>query len=149
MHIAATWLALEDVHPGSGELEYYVGSHRAPDFRFGGALKWMENHPEENPKFLQSLHDDAVAYKYLKRSFLGKRGDVLIWHADIAHGGASITRDGQTRRSFMTHFTSARDEPFYRRYTQCQPLENEACLFVSQFADIQTAPANAPETVWI
>lgn len=39
MHLAASWLALEDIAPGTGELEYYVGSHRAPDFLFAGKHK--------------------------------------------------------------------------------------------------------------
>jgi hypothetical protein len=49
MHFAATWLALENVQPGTGELEYYVGSHRAPDFLFGGKSKWMESHTADHP----------------------------------------------------------------------------------------------------
>ena len=32
MNLAATWFALEDVKAGTGELVYYVGSHRTPEY---------------------------------------------------------------------------------------------------------------------
>lgn len=34
--LAASWIALEDIEPGSGELMYYPGSHRDPLFLFDG-----------------------------------------------------------------------------------------------------------------
>jgi hypothetical protein len=104
LHLAASWLALEDIKPGTGELEYYIGSHRAPDFLFGGTSKWMEAFTEEHGKFLESLHADAADFGHVKGSFLAKAGDVLIWHADLAHGGAPIQNPGHTRRSLVTHF---------------------------------------------
>src|SRR5437588_2024008 len=36
IELAACWIALEDIKPGSGELMYMRGSHRLPDFPFGG-----------------------------------------------------------------------------------------------------------------
>ncbi len=140
MHLAATWLALEDVEAGTGELEYYVGSHRAPDFLFGGNSKWMESHTEEHDNFLQSLHDDAARYDQKRSSFLAKAGDVLIWHADLAHGGAPIAKPGRTRRSLVTHFTSAGDEPFYRRSSRRRQAELQGCIFTSAYYDV---PATA------
>jgi phytanoyl-CoA hydroxylase len=136
MHLAATWLALEDVAPGTGELEYYVGSHRAPDFLFGGTSKWMESHTSEHERFLQSLHDDAISLGHRKSSFLAKKGDVLIWHADLAHGGSPIEQPVRTRKSLVTHFTPASDEPFYRRSTNYRSDVTNGCCFVSQYADV-------------
>jgi len=136
MHLAATWLALENVHPGTGELEYYVGSHRAPDFLFGGKSKWMESHTADHSRFLQSLHDDAKALGQVKSSFLAEKGDVLVWHADLAHGGSPIAQPIRTRKSLVTHLTPVSDEPFYRRSSTYQEAELEGCRFVSQYADI-------------
>ena len=39
MKLCASWLALEDVKPGSGELIYYPGSHLNSDFLFSGEHK--------------------------------------------------------------------------------------------------------------
>jgi phytanoyl-CoA hydroxylase len=136
MHLAATWLALEDIQPRTGELEYYIGSHRAPDFLFGGSNKWMESHPEEHSRFLQSLHDDARALDHVKGSFLAKKGDVLVWHADLAHGGSPILQPSLTRKSLVTHFTRSADEPFYRRTASYREFELGGVRFVSQFGDV-------------
>jgi phytanoyl-CoA hydroxylase len=145
MHLAATWLALEDIQPGTGELEYYIGSHHAPDYLFGGSYKWMESHPEEHDHFLQSLHDDAKSLGHLKGSFLGKKGDVLVWHADLAHGGSVITQPLLTRKSLVTHFTPSADEPFYRRDTSYREAEQGGIRFVSAFADVGTPDKGEPQ----
>jgi len=134
LSLAATWLALEDVAEGAGELEYYVGSHRAPDFVFGGVSKWAEGHMQEHDRFLASLHEDAKAHGHTLSRFHGKAGDVLVWHADLAHGGSRITRQGQTRQSLVTHFTADRDEPYYRRHSRHAPLRRDGCVFVAQNA---------------
>lgn len=136
MHLAATWLALEDVEGGAGELEYYVGSHRAPDFLFGGISKWMESYVKEHDTFLQSLHRDARTFGHRRSSFLAKKGDVLIWHADLAHGGSKITKPASTRKSLVAHFTPASDEPYYRRVTRFQQAELNGCDFVSGYCGI-------------
>jgi hypothetical protein len=136
LQLAATWLALEDVVSGTGELEYFVGSHRAPDFLFGGVSKWMENFTADHERFLASLHEDAETYGHRRASFHGRAGDLLIWHADLAHGSAPITRPNASRRSLLTHFTSASDEPFYRRTAQHQEMRLDNCVFVSQYSDV-------------
>jgi phytanoyl-CoA hydroxylase len=135
--LAATWLALEDVEAGTGELEYYIGSHRAPAFMFGGESRWMEYKPEEHLAFLRSLHEDAQQFGNPRGSFLGKKGDVLVWHADLAHGGAQITKPGRTRRSLVAHFCAEADEPYYRRHSQTKGLATDDCIFVSAFADVR------------
>lgn len=134
--LAATWLALEDVQPGTGELEYYVGSHRAPDFLFGGVSKWMESFTAEHDRFLASLHEDAERYQHRKSSFLARAGDVLIWHSDLAHGGSAITQPDKTRQSLVTHFTPAGEEPFYRRTANHPETKTANCVFVSQYGPI-------------
>jgi hypothetical protein len=136
LHLAASWLALEDIQPGTGELEYYVGSHRAPDFLFGGTSKWMEAHADDHPAFLASLHADAEKFGHVKKSFLAQAGDVLIWHADLAHGGAPIQQPGRTRRSLVTHFCPASDEPFYRRTANHPGVALNGFEFISQYRPV-------------
>ena len=36
--------------------------------------------------------------------FMAKKGDVLIWHSQLFHGGSPINNDSLTRRSIVTHF---------------------------------------------
>jgi phytanoyl-CoA dioxygenase PhyH len=136
MHLLASWLALEDIRPRTGELEYFAGSHRAPDFLFGGMHKWMEANSAEHDAFLASLQEDARTFGQDRRSFLAKKGDVLIWHADLAHGGSAVDNAEATRKSLVTHFTSERDEPFFRRHSAFQELKNDRCVFVSEHVDV-------------
>jgi hypothetical protein len=102
----------------------------------------MEYKPEEHFDFLHGLHDDAQRLGHPRGSFLGKKGDVLIWHADLAHGGAPITKPGRSRRSLVAHFCAEADEPYYRRHSQKKELTTDDCVFVSAFADVPS-PATA------
>lgn len=127
LHFCASWVALEDVQAGSGELIYYSGSHRLPDWLYSGRYKHF-NHKrdshEEHLRHLESLHLRAKERGLELQSFLPKKGDALIWAADLAHGGSAISDAGLTRRSLVTHYTAlgvapyyVRFKPFYRRRT--------------------------------
>ncbi len=135
--MAVSWLALEDITPGTGEAEYFVGSHRAPDFLFGGVSKWAETFGEDHPRFLASIEEDAVKYGHRRASFLARAGDMLIFHADLAHGSARITRPNATRRSLVTHFTPNSEQPFYRRFSNHTELKMPTCVFVSQYGPVK------------
>ncbi|MGH7101015.1 MAG: phytanoyl-CoA dioxygenase family protein [Acetobacteraceae bacterium] len=145
--LAATWLALEDIEPGTGGLQYFVGSHRAPDYRFGGISKWMNtadaDYGSEHDRFLASLHEDAHKYNHTKTSFLGRKGDVLVWHADLAHGGSAVTKPDRTRLSLVTHFCPASNSPFFYRQQKLREMDTPPCKFTSQHSDIGATPAVA------
>src|SRR4051794_20311895 len=49
------------------------------------------------------LSEAARARGMAERTFLAKRGDVLIWHAGMAHGGKPISQ-ARTRKSVVTHY---------------------------------------------
>lgn len=121
MKLAASWVALEDIQPGTGELEYYEGSHKLGDFSFGASRKHWEpgiDGPEVHMRFLQHLQEESTR-RGLKRSrFLPKRGDVLIWAADLAHGGSAITDPTPTRRSLVTHYCPRSVSPHYMTLKQ-------------------------------
>jgi phytanoyl-CoA hydroxylase len=107
MELLACWIALEDVRPGSGELQYMVGSHRLPDFDFGGNKKhWNSDtdEPESHNRWARWIRDEGACRNYLVQSFMAKRGDILVWHADLAHGGAPIKDPTLTRKSLVGHF---------------------------------------------
>jgi len=116
LSLAASWIALEDVTPGSGELIYYPGSHRFEPFRFSGTYKhWNQKRDgtEQHQEFLKGLHEKARANGLEIEAFLPKAGDALIWHADLAHGGSRITDPTRTRRSLVTHYTPQSVKPNY------------------------------------
>ncbi|MBQ0934410.1 phytanoyl-CoA dioxygenase family protein [Ideonella paludis] len=104
--LAAIWIALEDVQPGTGELCYYPGGHRLPHDLFGGTRKhWIQSQDgvEEHQRYLKSLRERSEAAGLTLETFLPKKGDVLLWHADLPHGGTRISTL-HTRRSYVLHF---------------------------------------------
>jgi len=123
LQFAATWIALEDVEEGTGELEYFVESHRElPDFFYNGAHKSVYEArrrgagnnvlTEEVEQHLKVIQREAKERSLAKERFLARRGDVLVWHADLAHGGAP-TSSRRTRKSLVTHYCPSEVAPLY------------------------------------
>jgi hypothetical protein len=105
--LAASWLALEDVQPGSGELTYYEGSHKIPGLVFDGGYKcWNPgvHGVEAHDRFMAELVARSEAAGMPRRTLLAREGDVLIWSADLAHGGAPLVDESATRRSLVGHW---------------------------------------------
>ncbi|QOR55301.1 MAG: hypothetical protein SHS37scaffold220_70 [Phage 67_12] len=141
LELAACWIALEDVQPGSGELKYLVGSHRLPDFNFGGTKKHWN--PEEDGN---SIHDEWSRWLVSEgerrglplRQFMAKRGDILIWHADLAHGGSPITSRGLTRKSLVGHFCPTSVLPNFMKFSSARStiLHRDAISYSSWHYDL-------------
>jgi hypothetical protein len=98
------WIALEDVRSGSGELSYIVGSHRLPDFEYSNGKKdGIEVPPDELHRSLRWLVEESDRRGLARQLFHPRKGDALIWHADLAHGGSPITDRSLTRQSLVGH----------------------------------------------
>ena len=132
---AAAWIALEDIQPGSGELVYYPGSHRLPEFLFGGYRNW--NRERDGLELQQRYHGEllarAAARGLQRELFRPCQGDVLFWNADLAHGGAPITDPRLTRRSLVCHYCPADARPYYFSYKRArrQQASHEGCAYAS------------------
>jgi phytanoyl-CoA hydroxylase len=120
MQMVASWIALEDVQPGSGELVYHAGGHRLPDFPYGGGeskhFNFTRDGNDTHVAHLKYLAAESARLGHEQRSFLPKKGDLLVWHADLPHGGGQITSPGLTRRSLVTHYCPARLSPHYLQF---------------------------------
>jgi ectoine hydroxylase-related dioxygenase (phytanoyl-CoA dioxygenase family) len=119
MAFAAAWIALEDIPVGSGELAYYPGSHALPEYRFrGGTRNWnRERDGLEAQERYQEWLLATLAARGIERQLLRPRkGDVLFWNADLAHGGSPILDRALTRRSLVCHYCPAQARPYYFSY---------------------------------
>jgi len=147
LSLAAAWIALEDVTEGSGELIYYPGSHRFQHFLFGGESKaWRrkKDGDEAHQQFLGNLHEQAKQKDIQIEKFLAKKGDVLIWHADLAHGGAKLTHN-KTRRSLVVHFCPASVKPAYAKQIGNKYFElkhESGNLFAARHYDLRSMDAH-------
>jgi ectoine hydroxylase-related dioxygenase (phytanoyl-CoA dioxygenase family) len=115
LEFAACWIALEDIVEGSGELEYYPGSHALPEELFEGKLKWVPEGATVVPNYSERLHERARRAGLELERFVPKKGDALLWTADLIHGGRADVKPGLTRRSLVTHYCPVDQAPMYFR----------------------------------
>lgn len=121
LQFLASWIALEDVTEGSGELMYYAGSHRLDDFLFGADKDSKAWHPERHGKpahqeFLKSIVERSKAMGLPLERFLPRKGDALIWASDLVHGGARM-KNHNTRKSIVTHYCPKNVQPNFVNFT--------------------------------
>lgn len=94
------WIALEDVTMENGPLIYYPGSHKW-DFL---TMQKMGLNPGEY-KLYENKLEDMINKSGLKAEYgLIKKGDALIWHANLVHGGYKIIDNSKTRMSMVIHY---------------------------------------------
>lgn len=106
-YLIAAWIALEDIKPGTGELFYYPGSHRLPfvstaDYPSGNT-SWKLG-PNTNRLYEDKIEEILAESDLKKETFLAKKGDVLLWHANLLHGGSPLRDLQSTRRSMVAHY---------------------------------------------
>jgi len=109
--LAAAWIPLEDIQAEAGPLIYYKGSHHPDQLGFydwgnGSILASRDAEPTVHAGYTKHL-ENIVRDQQLEPSiFLPKRGDLLIWHGALIHGGTPMKNPNLTRRSFVCHYTS-------------------------------------------
>jgi hypothetical protein len=110
--LCGVWVALEDVSPENGTLFYYPGSNRLPESTY--VELGLGTHNQNLPR----AFDHAHAYRGYETSMealmeahglervelIAEKGDVLIWAANLVHGGGPVLRPGSSRWSQVTHY---------------------------------------------
>ena len=143
-HLAASWVALEDVHEDSGPLAYYCGSQtpeKFPFFDWGtGSILYDASAPQEPSDFSHYLYAEMERLDITPRVFLPRKGDMLIWHAYLAHAGTEIKDPGRTRKSLVTHYTSKNSFPDGARLPQADEtgqfyVENGGIFYYPPWAE--------------
>ncbi len=124
-NLIATWVALEDLTEDCGPLFYYPGSHKLPyvmngDFDNVGTKFKLGNktYGDYEDKIESLIQENNLQ----KKHFIAKKGDLLIWHANLLHGGEAIERDGSTRNSMVFHYY-AENAICYHEITQRPTLK--------------------------
>jgi phytanoyl-CoA hydroxylase len=114
-HLAAAWIPCEDVQADSGPLFYYPGSHKIPKFNFGRTGILKKDISLFNPiQFSEYLDKTCKEHGIEKKVLLIKKGDILIWHGGLAHGGSIINNPEMTRKSFVCHYSTLEAQPKHR-----------------------------------
>ena len=93
--MCGVWVAFEDTDDENGAVHYYPGSHRLPDYDFLCPGRDAELHD-----YLERL---IPSYGLEKELAYLKRGQALIWAANLLHGGEPVANPERTRVSQVTH----------------------------------------------
>lgn len=104
--MCGVWLAMEDVPAEAGPLFYVAGSHRWPIMSnaligrrgFGGSLSSAQD------PYGPAWEALCRAKNAREETFLARKGQALIWCANLLHGGSRQTDTTLTRWSQVTHY---------------------------------------------
>lgn len=109
--MCGVWTAFEDIKDDNGPLHYYPGSHKLPFYdmidigvKASSTLemkKMIMAYAENYEVFIEQM---IQALDLQKATLNIKKGQSLIWAANLLHGGEKITRPGASRHSQVTHY---------------------------------------------
>jgi ectoine hydroxylase len=106
-YLIAVWIALEDTNPDNGPLFYYPGSHHLPyllneDFNEGstGLRIGRKDYVDYEDRIEELIREQGLK----KEVFYARKGDALIWHANLIHGGMPVKDTRLTRKSMVIHY---------------------------------------------
>ena len=109
---------MEDINIKSGPLKYYIGSHKLDNINgyeifndiykdnkdnidLNGDFRCIIKYNEKIENLCRELNLTAVDEKnYINQI---NKGDIIIWHPKLLHGGSDIIDKTLTRYSMVTH----------------------------------------------
>jgi len=109
--LLGAWIALEDVDEKNGALHYIPKSHKLPYFlnsdydNEGTAFRIGKKSYVAYEEFLENKVKELGLKKEV---FRAKKGDLLIWHANILHGGEPHLDKKRSRKSLVYHYFDAK-----------------------------------------
>lgn len=106
-YMIAAWFALEDISLEQGPLCYFPGSHKLPyitNADYPNTSNRFMLDGDANTKYEEKAKEVIVENKLQKEIFLAKKGDVLIWHGNLIHGGEPMMNKLLTRKSLVVHY---------------------------------------------
>lgn len=122
--MCGVWVALEDIDHDNGPLLYYPGSHRWPHYgneHMGINSRHLPTRSAHGPEY-RKMWDALIAlHGTPPERFTAKKGQAIIWHARLLHGGDKQRDPMRTRFSQVTHYyfrdcayyTPQHSDPFY------------------------------------
>ena len=105
--LLGVWIALEDITEENGPLHYYPESHKLPyylnaDYNNEGNALLLGN--KSYADYEKMISQKIKERKLNKVKFFAKKGDLLIWHANLFHGGEPHLNKAKTRKSMVLHY---------------------------------------------
>lgn len=118
--LIAVWVALEDITEENGPLHYYPGSQQLPYYLnsdYGNeGNRWLLGNKSYG-EYEQMIERKIAESGLKKERFVARKGDVLIWHANLFHGGEPHRDKTRSRKSMVFHYFGE-DAICYHEITQ-------------------------------
>ena len=114
--VAACWVAMEDMDEDNGTLVYCPGSHKLGiyDFKSINLSPTKYGEQSENYKKYENFIENVIeSNEFIKKPFKAKKGEALIWSANLLHGGLETKDKSRTRWSQATHYYFEGCEKYY------------------------------------
>lgn len=97
-HFLGIWNALEDIKPGSGPLIYYPKGHKILEDK-----DLYLNKDIKINNYFKNIELACIKAGLEKIEYYPNKGDTLIWHPQLPHGGFNKFKKGFSRKSFVYH----------------------------------------------
>ena len=121
--MVGVWVALEDIDEDNGPLLYYPGSQKLQEYTMHDfdLEPGYQNYSKYEERIQQVVEREQLEGEYGTI----KKGEALIWHANLLHGGAPQKDLTRSRHSQVTHYyfaeckyytpmNSKADKPIFR-----------------------------------
>jgi Phytanoyl-CoA dioxygenase (PhyH) len=109
--MCGVWMAMEDITPDNGPLHYYPGSHKLPFYDMIDMGVKASDHIETKKAIMayavdytNFIQEMIKALELRKQTLTIKKGQAMIWSANLLHGGEKINTPGASRLSQVTHY---------------------------------------------
>ena len=108
--MCGVWLALENIDGHNGPLVYYPGSQKLPEITFKDiGVRPCQSNYAKYEEFMENLVGNKTGKtpgepELPPKLGLIRKGQALIWSANLIHGGAPQKDKTRTRHSLVTHF---------------------------------------------
>jgi hypothetical protein len=105
--LCGIWVALEDVNVNQGPLIFYPKSHKLPEMNFEHIDFRIDNKDEHHKAY--KVYSEELESMMNERGLqpqLGvlKKGQAIIWEANLIHGGLFQSNKDLSRYSQVTHY---------------------------------------------
>lgn len=105
--MCGVWVAYEDTDEQNGALHYVKGSHRLPILAledFGLPASGYLTRQRVAQAYERALEGYVARMKLPKVVIPLRKGQALVWTANLFHGGEPIVDPSRTRHSQVTHY---------------------------------------------
>ncbi|MEP7254566.1 MAG: phytanoyl-CoA dioxygenase family protein [Ferruginibacter sp.] len=105
--LLGVWIALEDIDMDNGPLHYYPKSHTLPYYLnsdYNNEGNYFLIGDKDYREYEKMIEKKLIEHNMQKKVFTAKKGDLLIWHANLFHGGEPHLNRSKTRKSMVFHY---------------------------------------------